>query len=108
MSHNMVQPYPDRDSFKRNLSRIHSFVNSSKKSLALKRMILELKPILNIPKATLLIRYTLFKDNKGAEELANVPKNRPRTKHIAVKYHHFHEAVKSKILMVERVDTIYQ
>ena len=67
-------------------------------------MILELKPILNIPEAELVIRCTLFEDNKGAEELANVPKNRPRTKHIAVKYHHFREAVKVKILMVKRVD----
>ena len=71
-------------------------------------MILELKPILGIPEADLLIKCTLFEDNKGAEELANIPKNRPRTKHIAVKYHHFREAVKSKILMVERVDTTDQ
>ena len=44
----------------------------------------------------------------GAEELAKIPKNRPRTKHIAVKYHHFREAVKSGILMVVRVDTTNQ
>ena len=69
---------------------------------------MELKPILDIPDAELLIRCTLFEDNKDAEKLANIPKNRPRTKHIAVKYHHFREVIKSKILMVERVDTIDQ
>ena len=71
-------------------------------------MILELKPILDIPDAELLIRCTLFEDNKDAEKLANIPKNRPRTKHIAVKYHHFREAVKSSILMVKRGDTTDQ
>ena len=64
-----------------------------------------MKPILGIPAADLVIRCTLFEDNKGAEELANVPKNRPRTKHIAVKYHHFREAVRKKILQVLRVGT---
>ena len=48
----------------------------------------------------------MFEDNKGEEELANIPKIRPRTKHVAVKYRHFREAVKSKILLVKRVDTI--
>ena len=37
--------------------------------------------------------------------MAKVPKNRPRTKHIAVKYHHFREAVRNGILLVERVST---
>ena len=50
-------------------------------------------------------RWTLFEDNKGAEELAKVPKNRPRTKHIAVKYHHFRQAVKDNILQVKRFAT---
>ena len=71
-------------------------------------MITELKPILNIPDADLVIKCTLFEDNMGAEELAKVPKNRPRTKHIAVKYHHFREAVSKGILKVVRVDTTNQ
>ena len=79
---------------------------ASRVVLPFRAIILELKPILNIPDAKLVIRCTLFEDNKGAEELANIPKNRPRTKHIAVKYHHFREAVKYKILLVKRVDTL--
>ena len=65
----------------------------------------ELKSILKIPKAKLNIKCTLFEDNRGAEELAKVPKNRPKTKHIAVKYHHFRSAVKNAILQVHRVET---
>ena len=50
----------------------------------------------------------MFEDNIGAEELAKVPKNRPRTKHIAVKYHHFREAVRKVHLKIIRVDTTEQ
>ena len=57
--------------------------------------------MLQIPEAKLKIRYTLFEDNKGAEELAKVPKNRPRTKHIATKYHHFREHVRNGTLLVK-------
>ena len=32
----------------------------------------------------------------------------PRNKRIAVKYHHFREAVKAGILLVERIDAIGQ
>ena len=37
----------------------------------------------------------LFEDNSGAVELANVPKMRPRTKHINLVYHHFRSHVKT-------------
>ena len=37
--------------------------------------------------------------------MAKVPKHRPRTKHIAVKYHHFREWVTKGILSIERVQT---
>ena len=36
---------------------------------------------------------TCFEDNAGCLELAKAPKLRPRTKHIAVKYHHFRSHV---------------
>jgi len=39
------------------------------------------------------VHCRVFEDNAGALELANVPKMRPRTKHINVKYHHFREYV---------------
>ena len=37
-----------------------------------------------------------FEDNTGCLDLAKTPKLRPRTKHIAVKYHHFRSYVRSK------------
>ncbi len=48
---------------------------------------------------------TVFEDNNGALELAIEPKYRPRTKHIAIKYHHFREHVKNKSIKVKKIDT---
>ena len=71
-------------------------------------MILEIKDIVEIPKAELNIHCTLFEDNKDTEELSKVSQNRPGTKHIAVRYHHFREAVRKGHLKVTRVVTTEQ
>jgi len=47
----------------------------------------------------------VFKDNSGALELARLPKLRPRTKHINVCYHHFHEHVRKGLIKIFPVDT---
>ena len=41
-----------------------------------------------------LIHCKVFEDNSGALEIAKVPKMRPRTEHLNVKYHHFRDHVK--------------
>ena len=41
-------------------------------------------------------------------ELANTPKLRPRTKHLAVQLHHFRQYILNKMITVEKVDTKYQ
>ena len=64
-----------------------------------------MEKFLDIPDATISLKCTLFEDNKGAQELAKVPKYRPRTIHIAIKYHHFREWVQKGILQIIRVDT---
>ena len=51
------------------------------------------------------INCKVFEDNVGAMELANNPKLRPRTKHIAVQYHHFRSYVERKQITVQHVDT---
>jgi hypothetical protein len=47
----------------------------------------------------------VFEDNAGAIEIANVPKIRPRTKHLNIKYHHFREEVKKGTISVYHVGT---
>ena len=78
---------------------------AAREVLPSRELILEIKDILDILQAESNIHCTLFEDNIDVEELAKVPKNRPRTKHIAVKYHHFREAVRKGHLKVTRVDT---
>jgi hypothetical protein len=57
----------------------------------------------SIPKP--IIKSTLFEDNNGALELAKPPKYRPRTKHIALKYHHFRDHVKRGKVKISPIDT---
>ncbi|GFH58525.1 hypothetical protein CTEN210_15001 [Chaetoceros tenuissimus] len=73
--------------------------------LPMREMFNELRQFLNILPLTPQVKCTLFEDNVGAETLAKSPKMTPRTKHIAIKYHHFREAVSRGILKIERVDT---
>jgi hypothetical protein len=47
----------------------------------------------------------VFKDNSGALELARLPKLQPRTKHINIVYHHFHEAVRNGDIKIFPVST---
>ncbi len=47
----------------------------------------------------------VFEDNSGALELAQLPKLRPRTKHINVCYHHFQEHVRKGLIKIFPVDT---
>ena len=49
-----------------------------------------------------------FEDNSGALELARIPKLRPRTKHINIKYHHFREHVRLGIIEVLPISTTEQ
>jgi hypothetical protein len=53
-----------------------------------------------VPYSTPALRCTVFEDNSGALELARAPKMRPRTKHIAIKYHHFRAHIKNKSVQI--------
>ena len=46
------------------------------------------------------IHCKVFEDNAGAIEIANIPKMRPRTKHLNIKYHHFREEVKKGTISI--------
>jgi hypothetical protein len=52
-----------------------------------------------------VIHCKAFEDNSGALQLARLPKMRPRTRHIAVKYHHFCEAVAKGTIPIQHVST---
>jgi hypothetical protein len=63
---------------------------------------------INVHHVKPIIRCTVFEDNAGALELANVPKMRARTKHINSKYHHFRSFVSRSIVSVIKCHTTDQ
>ena len=66
---------------------------AARELLPMRELMIEISTLFNLKEISPYLRCTLFKDNMGAEHLAKCPKMTPCTKHIAVKYHHFHEAV---------------
>jgi hypothetical protein len=56
-----------------------------------------------------ILHSTVFEDNNGALSLATSPKISPRTKNIAVKYHHFRSKIGAdKGIIIQRVDSTEQ
>jgi len=51
------------------------------------------------------VHCRVFEDNSGAIEIAKVPKMRPRTKHLNIKYHHFRSFVQDGSISVHHVNT---
>jgi hypothetical protein len=51
------------------------------------------------------VHCKVFEDNSGAIEIASVPKMRPRTKHINIKYHHFRGHVDRGEITIHRINT---
>ena len=51
------------------------------------------------------IHCTIFEDNMGCMDLVKTPRMRPRTKHIALKYHHFRSSVKSGSVSIQYIET---
>ena len=71
-------------------------------------LIEELTSIMTLEYKEPILKCTIFEDNNGALELARAPIMRPRTKHIALKYHHFRSFVKFKYVRIEPIDTTEQ
>ena len=51
------------------------------------------------------IKSRIFEDNMGAQQIATSPKMTPRTKHIAIKYHHFRSFVQNGTVTIHSIDT---
>ena len=57
---------------------------------------------------TPVIKCKVFEDNSGAVELARLPKVRPRTKHLNIKWHHFRQHVAKGLISVFQVTSVQQ
>ena len=73
-------------------------------AIPLIRLVKEIQDELHIPlKSIPEVFCTVFEDISGAVELSKVPKMRPRTKHINVKYHHFRQYVFDGTITIQQV-----
>ena len=76
--------------------------------IPLTSLLKELQIVLSFTSDTPAVHCTVFEDNKGCIDLVNVPKIRPRTKHIALKYHHFWSFIRDKTISIRYVKTKMQ
>jgi len=77
-------------------------------TIPLMALIGELAVVLPIIIEQAKVHCTIFEDNNSCIELVKCPRMRPRTKHIALKYHHFRSKVQEGLITVKRVDTKMQ
>ena len=68
-------------------------------------MLIELSGNLGLPKSNTTIKCTISEDNEGARDLATNAKYCPRTKHLAVKYHHFGKHFYNGHFTISLIDT---
>ena len=68
----------------------------------------QLEKTLNIESKRLSVKCKVFGENNGMIELSKAPKIRPRTKHFALKYHHFREHVQKGLIKINPIDTLEQ
>jgi hypothetical protein len=54
------------------------------------------------------VHCNVFEDNEGTIEMARLPKMRPRTKHMNIKYHHFRQAVSDGWITIHHVPSQFQ
>jgi hypothetical protein len=105
MSHALGFKDANRNSTIINRSRVHSTI-SVNEGIPIMWLLEEAYqhgvPVLITPPK---IHCKVFEDNEGAIEIAKVPKMRPRTKHINIKYHHFREEVKKGNISIYHVGT---
>ena len=65
----------------------------------------ELSTIINIHDPDPIVKCKVFEDNESCISIANSGKFSPRTRHIAIKYHHFRQYVKKGIIKILPIDT---
>ena len=79
--------------------------HSMREAIPMMTLLRELRSVLPETKSETKIHYTKFEENNGCAYLVRCLKMFPRTKHIALKCHHFRLKVKQGLVTVERIDT---
>ena len=79
---------------------------SMREVIPLLRLLEDLDSVLDLPHQDKPhFRCTVWEDNRSAIRVAESPKFTPRTKHIALKYHHFRRFVEAKTIIINPIST---
>ena len=78
---------------------------STRDLIPMRALLQELSKATKLIVGSTIAHSTIFEDNKGCVELAAAPKMRPRTRHIALKYHLFRSHVEQGQLKIQWIDT---
>ena len=78
---------------------------SLRDALPLVELLKELEVVIPRSDEVPKIHCSVFEDNIGCIDLVKTPRMRPRTKHIALKYHHFREQVRKKLVTTHHLET---
>ena len=73
--------------------------------IPLRRVLSDITNAFGLEDVTAHAHSTVFEDNNGALQLANTGNLTPRTKHIALRYHHFRSEVDSGNIVVKHVES---
>ena len=68
----------------------------------------EIEEFLPVKKSEPEFFCTVWEDNRSCIKVAESPKFTLRTKHIALKYHHFWQFVSNKTIQINPIDTLEQ
>ena len=68
-------------------------------------LVSEIKEFLPVTNAEPKFFCTVWEDNRSCIKVAESPKFTPRTKHIALKYHHFRQFVSNGTIKIQPIDT---
>ena len=78
---------------------------SLRDAIPLMELLKELQMIIPSEVTRPIVHCSVFEDNKGCIDLVKTPRIRPRTKHIALKYHNFRKHVNDKTISIQYVET---
>ena len=78
--------------------------------LPLLNLMTEIKQFLSVSKEDPKFFCTVWEDNHSCIKIkvTKSPKFTPRTKHIALKYHHFRQFVSNRTIKINPIDTLEQ
>jgi hypothetical protein len=73
--------------------------------IPMKTILQELSATFHIAPSVAQTHSTVFEDNKSCVDLIVVPTMRPHSRHIAIKYHHFREHVRTGQIRIQWIST---